>query len=73
LKSIPIEQYTKDNIFIKEWESINDATEFLKLKSASSISNALNGRSKMAGGLYGDIKKNHKSYCKLKNIIIFVL
>lgn len=57
LKSIPIEQYTKDNIFIREWESINDATEFLKLKSASSISNALNGRSKMSGGFIWRYKK----------------
>ncbi len=49
LKHITIEQYTKDNIFIREWESINDATEFLKLKS-SSISNVLKGTANTASG-----------------------
>lgn len=50
LKNRTIEQYTKDNIFIKEWSSTNEAFEFLKLKSKSSISNVLRGISKTAGG-----------------------
>lgn len=47
----PVLQFSKDNNFIKEWDSIVKASKFLKI-SASSIGNCINpkGRLKSAGG-----------------------
>ena len=49
VNSKKIEQYTKEGIFIREWDSLNDAKDYFNLKS-SSISNALTGRSSTANG-----------------------
>lgn len=44
-----VKQYTKDMTFLKEWDSISDASRELGI-SVSSISNNLKGLSKSAGG-----------------------
>lgn len=49
VNSKKIEQYTKEGIFIREWDSLNDAKDYFNLK-LSSISNALTGRSSTANG-----------------------
>lgn len=53
-----IYQYTIDGDFIKEWESIMDASEFLKCKSPSSITNCLKGLSKTGYGFKWKYKEN---------------
>jgi len=45
----PVIQYTKENEFIKRWDSIISAATFLKIHSAS-ISICVNGKSKTSGG-----------------------
>lgn len=50
LKNTGVIQYTRDLIFVKEWDSVLAATKYLKLKSVSSISNVLTGASSTAGG-----------------------
>lgn len=42
-------QFTLDGVFVKEWESIKSAAETFGVKDCS-ISNALTGRKKTAGG-----------------------
>lgn len=44
-----VAQYDLQDNFIKEWKSIKDAIQFLKIPQTS-ISNVLRGRSKTAGG-----------------------
>lgn len=48
-------QYSKDEIFIKKWESITKVYEDLKILQ-SSISNCLKNRSKTAGGYIWKLK-----------------
>lgn len=49
----------KDGSFYKEYNSIKEATEDLGFKSKSAISNALNGRSKSAGGYLWIFKEDY--------------
>lgn len=48
-KSKPISQYTRDGIFIRNWDSISDASRFYNI-SHSSISLCLSGRNKCSNG-----------------------
>ena len=48
IKSIPIFQYNKQGEFIKEWKSITEAANFLKIEGGN-ISAAAIGRRKLAG------------------------
>lgn len=47
-----ISQYDLNMNFIRDWDSINEATLFLKLKSPTAISNCLRGRSKTAANYF---------------------
>ena len=49
MKNKKVLQYTFKGEFVKEWDSINDASEYLKL-NPSGLSNALCGTQKTAGG-----------------------
>jgi len=48
--SKPVLQYTKENVFIKEWESMMDAVRALKIKGSSHISQCVNSKQKTAYG-----------------------
>lgn len=50
-------QYTKEGTFVKEWESLKQAADKLKLYYVN-ISNCLQGRQKTAGGFTWEYKKN---------------
>lgn len=54
--SIPIEQYTKDMAFVKEWCSTMSAARDLDIKFTS-INNCLTARSKSAGGFVWKYKQ----------------
>jgi hypothetical protein len=53
----PILQYTKEGIFVREWESLKQASDSLKLYYVN-ISNCLQGRQRTAGGFAWEYKKN---------------
>lgn len=55
-KRKPIIQLDKNNNFINEWESITQASEYLKIK-CSGISNVLSGKYKTSGGFKFKFKK----------------
>lgn len=56
-------QLTKDYKFIKEWESLTEATNDLNLKQVSSISSALKKRNKTAGGYIWMYKEDYEKLC----------
>jgi hypothetical protein len=50
-------QYTKEGTFVREWESLKQAADSLKLYYVN-ISNCLQGRQRTAGGFTWEYKKN---------------
>ena len=60
----PVCQYTLDNVFVEEFESINKAIEKTKIKH---ISCCCNGNRKSAGGFYFRHKNNYFPYVKRKD------
>ena len=48
-KAKPIYQYTKDGIFIKEWQSISEASRVLNINN-SNLSMCAGGKRSVAGG-----------------------
>ena len=54
--SIPILQYTKDNIFVKEWRSAREASRSLNI-TQSNISMCCSGRRNYAGGFIWKFKE----------------
>jgi hypothetical protein len=57
IKCKPITQYSIDNIFIKEWPSIKEASSTLKI-GRTSISFAVSGKYKTAGGFVWSRNEN---------------
>jgi hypothetical protein len=57
-KSKSIIQYTKEGIFIKEWKSTTEASEYLKAYDSSAICNCLKGKSKTSFGFIWKFKNN---------------
>lgn len=45
----PVNQYSKEGVFVKEWQSIKEASKAVNT-SASNISSCIKGREKSAGG-----------------------
>ena len=61
LQVTAIEQYTTDGLFIKEWKSIKEASKKLGIERTS-ISKAIHGKSKTAGGFVWKIKGTYSPY-----------
>ena len=63
LQVTKIEQYSKDEQFIKEWNSIKEAATHLKIERTS-ISKALHGVAKTAGGFVWKLKEKYNPLIK---------
>jgi len=55
-KSKPVIQLTTENVFVKEWDILNEASRELNI-SKGAISNVCKGRQKTAGGFKWEYKK----------------